>query len=141
MLDSPGATQMPHVRDLFAPLTWHALVPDQTHSVVTAGFGTMTTTGHVDDSDYVTAARTPDGSLVMAYMPTSRTLTVDMTQLRGAARAQFYDPSSGTYAAVAGSPLANTGKPYVHPARAERGWRRRLGARAASAVTPTGSRR
>ena len=109
MLDSPGSLQMPHVRDLLAPRAWYALVPDPSHSVVTAGYGTMTTTGNVDDSDYVTAARTPDGSLVLAYMPTSRTITVDMTKLRGSARAQFYDPSNGTYAAVAGSPLPNSG--------------------------------
>jgi hypothetical protein len=115
MLDSPGALQMPHVRDLFAGRAWYALVPDQAHAVVTAGYGTMTTTGHVDDSDYVTAARAPDGSLVMAYMPTSRTLTVDMTQLRGAARAQFYDPSNGTYAAALGSPIPNTGSHMFTP--------------------------
>ncbi len=109
MLDSPGALQMPYVRALLASRAWYSLVPDQTHAVVTAGYGTMTTTGNVDDSDYLTAARTPDGSLVLAYMPTSRTITVDMTKLRGAARAQFYDPSRGTYVAVAGSPLPNAG--------------------------------
>jgi hypothetical protein len=108
-LDSPGALQMPHVRELLASRAWFSLVPDQSHSVVTAGYGTMIATGNVDDSDYVTAARTPDGSLVMAYMPTARTISVDMTKLRGPARAQFYDPSNGTYAAVAGSPLPNTG--------------------------------
>jgi hypothetical protein len=108
-LDSPGAVQMAHLRDLFAPRAWYALVPDQTHSVVTAGYGTMLASGNVDDSSYVTAARTPDGALVMAYMPASVTVTVDMSKLRGAARAQFYDPSAGTYAPVAGSPLPNKG--------------------------------
>jgi hypothetical protein len=115
MLDSPGAMQMPHVRDLLAPRAWYALVPDQAHAVVTAGYGTMTSTGHVDDSDYVTAARTPDGALVIAYMPTSRTITVDMTRLRGSTRAQFYDPSNGTFSAVAGSPLPNTGSRTFAP--------------------------
>jgi hypothetical protein len=109
MLDSPGAVQMPHLRDLLAPRAWYSLVPDQVHSVVTAGYGTMTSTGHVDDSDYVTTARTPDGSLVIVYMPTSRTITIDMSQLHRPARAQFYDPSNGTYSPVAGSPLPNTG--------------------------------
>jgi hypothetical protein len=91
------------------------LVPDQDHSVVTSGYGTLTATGHVDDSDYLTAARTPDGALVIAYMPTSRTIAVDMAKLRGPAKAQFYDPSRGVYRAIAGSPLLNTGTQSFTP--------------------------
>ena len=60
-------------------------------------------------SDYVTAGRTPDGNLVMAYLPSLRTVTVDMSQLSAAATARWYDPSRGTYTTVEGSPLANTG--------------------------------
>ena len=59
-------------------------------------------------SDYVTAARTPDGSLVLAYLPTLRTLTVDLTKLRGRVRARWYDPSRGVYAPIAGAPFANS---------------------------------
>jgi hypothetical protein len=109
MLDSPGAAEIHYVNVLFAPRAWYALVPDQNHSVVTSGYGTFSAMGNVDDSDYLTAARTTDGALVIAYMPTSRTIAVDMTQLRGPARAQWYDPSRGVYTAVAGSPLPNTG--------------------------------
>jgi hypothetical protein len=57
----------------------------------------------------VTAARTPDGSLVIAYIPTARTIDVDMTKLKGLANAQWFDPSSGTYTTISGSPLANSG--------------------------------
>ena len=109
MLDSPGATQMPYLDALFGPRAWYALVPDQDHSVVTSGYGTSTATGHVDDSDYLTAARTPDGALGMAYMPTSRAIAVDMAKLRGPAKAQWYDPSRGVYTTIAGSPLLNMG--------------------------------
>jgi hypothetical protein len=115
MLDSPGALQMPYVKAVFGSRAWQDLVPDQNHGVVTAGYGTATSTGHVDDSDYVTAARTPDGALVMAYMPTTRAITVDMTKLRGAAKAQWYDPSRGTYSAIAGSPFANSGTRMLTP--------------------------
>jgi hypothetical protein len=111
-LDTPGAMQMAYVQKLFLPRPWHQLVPDQKHKVVTAGFGTFdssTTPGNVYGmtSDYVTAARTPDGSLVMAYLPSRRTVKVDMTQLSGPATARWYDPSRGTYTAIAGSPLKN----------------------------------
>ena len=115
VLDGPGARQMPYLRALLEPRAWYALVPDQTHAVVTAGYGTFTSSGNVDDSDYVTAARTPDGSLVLAYLPTQRTITVDMTKLRGSTTARWYDPSRGAYAAISGSPLANTGSHAFTP--------------------------
>jgi hypothetical protein len=113
-LDSPGAVQMAYVKALFEPRAWYNLVPDQNHTVVTGGYGTFdaaTTDAnrYVMKSDYVTAGRTPDGSLVLAYMPTLRPLTVDMTKLRGLITAQWYDPSRGVYVPIEGSPLPNTG--------------------------------
>ena len=100
---------------LFAPRPWYNLVPDQSHTVVTAGYGTFSSSGSLGSNDYLTAARTPDGSLVMAYMPTIRTITVDMSKLSGAATAQWYDPTNGTYTAIAGSPFANTGAKQFTP--------------------------
>jgi hypothetical protein len=110
-----GATQMGYVKRLFESLHWWELVPDydpdfpQSHSVVTAGFGTFSDSDiAIGNNDYVTAARTPDGSLVVAYVPTLRTITVDMSKLAGPAKASWYDPSRGTFKAIAGSPLANS---------------------------------
>jgi hypothetical protein len=119
-LDTPGAVQMAHVQALFVPRPWYRLVPDQKHQVVTAGYGTFdatTTPGnaYVMTSDYVTAARTPDGSLVMAYLPSRRPVTVDMSRLAAPATARWYDPSRGTYTAVQGSPLPNAGKREFTP--------------------------
>jgi chitodextrinase len=108
-LDTPGSLQMGYVKFLFAPRRWFDLLPDQGHTVVTAGFGTFVDSGALGDSDYLTAARTPDGALVMAYMPTVRTITVDMSRLAGPAYASWYDPANGTFTAIPGSPLANTG--------------------------------
>jgi hypothetical protein len=119
-LNSPGAVQMAFVKALFEPRAWYDLVPDQKHSVVIAGYGTFdatTTDGNrfVMTSDYVTAGRTPDGSLVMAYLPTLRPLTVDMTKLRAPAAAQWYDPSRGAYTAIGGSPFPNKGRRVFTP--------------------------
>jgi hypothetical protein len=119
-LDSPGAVQMAFVKALFEGRAWYDLVPDQKHGVVVAGYGTLdatTTDGSrfVMTSDYVAAGRTPDGSLVMAYMPSIRPLTVDMTKLRGPAKAQWYDPSRGVYKAIEGSPLPNKGRRVFTP--------------------------
>jgi hypothetical protein len=114
-LDSPGAIQMAYLVSLFESRRWFDLVPDQMHTVVTSGYGTFTNKGYIDDNDYVTAARTPDGSLVMAYMPTSRAITVDMTKLRSASNARWFDPSTGKYSTIAGSPLSNTGTKSLSP--------------------------
>jgi hypothetical protein len=108
-LDTAGAIQMAYLQALFTPRAWYNLVPDQNHTVLTAGLGTFDASGSDQTNDYATAARTPDGSLVMAYLPTLRTVTLNMTQLSGPVTAQWYDPSNGTYTAISGSPFSNTG--------------------------------
>ena len=118
-LDTPGAAQMVYLKAFFESRPWYNLVPDQTHSTLTAGYGTMITdknySGGVDSNDYATAARTGDGSLALAYLPTRRTVSVDMTRLSGPATARWFDPSNGAYTAIAGSPLANTGSRRFTP--------------------------
>jgi hypothetical protein len=119
-LDTPGAVQMAYVKALFEPRAWYNLVPDQSHTLVTAGYGTFD--GAATDanrflmkSDYVTAARTPDGRLALAYLPSLRAVTVDMTKLRGRPRARWYDPSRGVYASIAGAPFPNSGTRVFTP--------------------------
>jgi len=107
-LNSPGAVQFGQMKALFEPRAWYELVPDQDHTVVTAGYGTFSSTDSITGNDYVTAARTPSGKLVMAYVPTARTVTVDMNQLSGPGRARWYDPAMGTFTSIADSPVPNT---------------------------------
>jgi hypothetical protein len=117
-LDTPGAIQFGYVTALFAPRAWFNLIPDTNHVVVTAGFGTFSAaadTSLVNNNDYATAARSADGSLVMAYMPTTRTLTVDMSKVSGPAVAHWYDPANGTYLSISGSPFANSGTRTFSP--------------------------
>ena len=133
-LDSPGAIQMGLLNALFAPRAWHLLVPDQGHVLVTAGIGTF------GDVDYVTAAQTPDGTLAMAYVPTSRTLTVDLSRLSGQVTARWYDPAVGTFSPVPGSPFANAGSyNFTTPgnnAGGDQDWVLVLEVRAPSDTTP-----
>jgi hypothetical protein len=84
-------------------------IPDRDHLTVVAGNGTFSDSGSLGASDYLTAARTPDGALVLAYMPTIRTITVDMSRLGAEVQASWYDPSAGTFHPLAGSPFANSG--------------------------------
>jgi hypothetical protein len=116
-LDTIGSMQMGYVTALFGPRAWYDLVPDQDHSLVTSGYGAFKSDGGVADSDYATAARTSDGRLAIAYMPTGRTLTVDLSKMSGTLNAKWYDPTRGTFIA-AGSGLANSGShDFTPPAK------------------------
>jgi uncharacterized repeat protein (TIGR01451 family) len=102
-LDTPGATQMAYLAALFESRPWYALVPDQAHTIVTGGLGTFGL------ADYVTAASTPDGTLAIAYVPSNRTITVDMSRFSGPVTARWYDPSAGTFASISATSFANSG--------------------------------
>jgi chitodextrinase len=114
-LDTPGSAQIAFVKSLFAPRPWYNLIPDQDHTVVTAGYGTYSDSGSLGASDYLTAARTPDGAWIMAYMPTRRTITVDMSKLGSMADASWYDPTNGAWSTISGSPFPNSGSRAFSP--------------------------
>jgi hypothetical protein len=111
-LDTPGTSQFAYVTKLFAPRRWYELVPDQKHRLVTAGYGTFAPMGKVNANDYVTAARTPDGKLAIAYLPAGRPVKVNLTMMSGRVRAQWYDPTNGRY-----SPAATALLPHSHAKR------------------------
>jgi hypothetical protein len=121
-LNTPGAIQLGYLVSLLTPLPWYNLVPDKGHSFVTAGIGTAyvnlgagTASGTIPVDTYLTAAITPDGKFGAVYMPSARTITVDMTKLAGTVTVQWFDPSSGTRTNVSGSPFANSGKLQFTP--------------------------
>ena len=62
---------------------------------------------NVESSDYATAARTPDGKLAIAYLPTVRTITIDASKLAANAVSRWYDPTAGTFTPAA--PLSRNG--------------------------------
>jgi hypothetical protein len=107
-LDTIGATQVGIMVNFFTSLSWYNLVPDQTHTLVTSGFGTPRDTGLVSDSDYATAASTADGRLAIVYLPTPRPITVNMGRFSGPVTARWFDPTNGHYIAAANGPIPNT---------------------------------
>jgi len=110
-IDSPGVTYLGYWRSFFAGIAWYNLAPDQTNTVVVAGYGTPTgnNSGNIQTDNYVTTSSAADGSLIVAYCPTPSTITVQMSKMRGPATAQWYDPTNGTYQSISGSPFPNTG--------------------------------
>ena len=102
-MDLPGSVGMMYWGRLFCSRAWFDLVPDQKHEVVTGGLGEFT------GLDYLAAARTSDGSTVIAYLPTNRTITVDMSKVSGAqAIGWWFDPRTGRATAAGTFPTSGT---------------------------------
>jgi hypothetical protein len=102
-MDLPGSVGMMHWGRLFQSRKWSDLVPDQKHEVVTGGLGEFR------GLDYLAAARTADGSTVIAYMPTSRKITVDLSRISGAkAKAWWFDPRNGKASAAGEFPTTGS---------------------------------
>ena len=142
-LDTPGARQLRYMRDFFVSRKWYDLIPDQNHTLVTedydrvsgliggltAYFGqgegfTQRTFGRIrrrtgfgslDTNTYVTAARTSDGTLAVAYLPAARPITIDLSKMAGPATVRWYDPTNGAYVDGAAAELLNSGERRLTP--------------------------
>lgn len=89
-MDTVGTRETAYWYEFFSAMPWHELVPDRDHHAVVSGYGTY------GDSDYVAAARTSSGDLLLAYLPDGGTVTVDLTTITvKRARALWYDPTNG----------------------------------------------
>lgn len=102
-LDTAAVGQIVRIRDLFAGLRWWELVPDVDDELVTGGRGRPVDARAMDvlDDDYVTAARTPDGTLAVVYLPTARTIDLDLGRLAATVSATWVDLVSGDRREVA----------------------------------------
>jgi len=109
-LDSPGAMEIQHIKQLFDSFSWWNLVPDATHTVVTAGYGTYNGSNmNLTTATYCTTSWITNGSLALTYCPNAATLTVNLAKFSSPVTAQWYDPSNGTYTSIPGSPFPNSG--------------------------------
>jgi hypothetical protein len=116
VLNAESTEQAPLIGRLLEPRPWWRLIPDVKHELVTAGYGTW------KQADYATAALADDGSLAVVYLPTLRTVTVNLARLSGKAAARWFDPTSGKLTTVEGSPLANAGShDFIPPGRNKAG--------------------
>ena len=127
-IDTPGVKQVTIWKDFFTSLPWQDLVPDQDHSVVTAGFGTDgdIKQTQVSKSDYATTSKTPDGAFVVAYMPAARTISVNMASLKANTSAKWFDPTNGSSTPISPA-ICQHRNTAVHTTRQQSRRRRRLG--------------
>lgn len=108
-LNTTGMQQLMYFKNVFSVRRWWNLVPDQSHTLLTAGYGTYTPNGNVGDSDYATAAKTPDGTLGVVYTPVPHTLTIALNNFSNSVTAHWYDPTANTFTTISGSPFPNVG--------------------------------
>jgi hypothetical protein len=113
-LNSPMAVDLARFNTLIKSVAWYRLVPDGLGGIgtlVTAGEGTQ------DTDDMVTAAATPEGDLLLAYIGPAHSgaITIDMTKLRGTVTARWWDPTNGTYTAIGNFPNTGT-RAFTPPA-------------------------
>jgi hypothetical protein len=89
-IDWQGSRDMVQVKTLFSARAWYDLIPDQYHKIVTGGLGEF------NGTDYLAAAATSNGGTLIAYMPTARTITIDLSKLSGAqVQGWWFDPRTG----------------------------------------------
>jgi hypothetical protein len=107
-LSSRGTQSMTHLQELFGGLPWWRLEPDFDRRLVVEGIG--------KGLDRLAAAQDREGKLAVVYLPTIRTIGIDMTRLSGAGMTvRWYDPSAGAYAAIEGPPLQPDGVRHFKP--------------------------
>jgi hypothetical protein len=112
-LKSVGAQDMTRLKALFTSRSWYELIPDQKHEVVVDGLGEF------NGLDYLAAARTGDGGTLIAYLPSSRTFTVDLTKLAGTnVQVWWYNPRTGE-AGGGGVFTTNTKRQFTPPAEGD----------------------
>lgn len=123
-LDTPGSRDLGHLNAFIRGIEWHTLVPsglDGMRELITRG-GSC-----VRAPDYIAAAASRDGRLLVAYVPPegAGSFEVDLRALRGPVRARWFDPTDGSWRAIADA-LPNTApRPFRLPgrnAKKERDW-------------------
>lgn len=89
-MNNKGSESMDYLQRLFRSRSWQLLVPDFENHLVQSGSGKWGT------KDHVASAITSDGSTIIAWLPSNRKITVNMTSIKGAkAKCWWYNPSDG----------------------------------------------
>jgi len=101
-LESNGTLEALHLHAFFEGLPWHRLMPAHPAS----GPRGLVSSWQWWGQNHIAAAATREGDLLVAYFPPtgrgSRSLAIDLSRMRGPARARWYDPSTGGWVPVAG---------------------------------------
>lgn len=112
-LDTQGAQDMARLNAFVRSIAWYNLVPSEL-----GGMKMIVTAGGSQEAlpDYVAAAASLDGTLLVAYVPPDHagSITIDMTLMSGQAQARWFNPATAAYTVIGA--FANTGtQAFVPP--------------------------
>ncbi|WP_235911928.1 apiosidase-like domain-containing protein [Mesorhizobium xinjiangense] len=108
-LSGRGSQSMEQLHRLISSLEWWRLQPDVDGELLVGGRG-------AEDSRAV-AARAGDGSFALAYLPSQRTVELDLARLAGPlVAARWHDPSGDRVMTVEGSPFSRGRRTFEPPA-------------------------
>jgi hypothetical protein len=89
-MNNYGSVSMDFLQRLFRSRSWQTLIPDFENRIITSGYGKWGT------KDHVSGALTSDANTFIAYLPSKRNITVDMSKIHGSStRCWWYNPSDG----------------------------------------------
>jgi hypothetical protein len=102
-LDAAGSRDITLLRELFIHLPWPQLAPEENHSILVEGYGR--------DAAAALTAVTRDEKLSVTYIPSTgtdaRELTIATGRFAKPVSARWYNPTSGRFVEVEGSPYVN----------------------------------
>jgi hypothetical protein len=108
-LETPGAHDMQLLNNFIRSINWWKLVPSGLNEMKTL---IISEKNNPHDSDYVAAAATPPGNLLIAYIPPAHSgnIIVDMSTMKEKITARWFDPTSGDYTSIKDSSFTNKGR-------------------------------
>jgi hypothetical protein len=115
-LKTIGASQFGVVKRVLTGIPWYELVPDQSHSLMTAGYGKQNTIDSgldiscLNSTNYVTTALTADHKYSVSYAPVPTTLSLNMAEYATMVTLHWVDPTNGAIKELnGGAEYANAG--------------------------------
>lgn len=101
-MTNTSGVEMSYAHALWSSYAMHKLEPKTDTSLVTSSLSSGTSR--------VCPALASDGSFAMIYAPSSQTVTVNLAALApSSVRARLWNPTTGAFSTVSGSPFANSG--------------------------------
>lgn len=99
VMNAESTRQAPLIYRVLETLPWWQLVPDEKHTLITKGYGTF------KQVDYIASVIAENNEVAVAYIPSARIITIDLSVFKKPVAARWFDPANGEFRAVKDSLL------------------------------------